>query len=534
MRAAITGNLAGHFFEKDREMQVGGSGRAGKLRRVARIAAMASAVIFLFPGAGRQARAQTFTIMHTLSGTDGSNPYLGSLVLDASRNLYGTTFFGGSLNWGTVFKVDAAGNESVLHTFNGTDGGDPAAGLILDTSGRLCGTTELGGSTGYGTVFAIDAAGKESVLHSFVGADGAFPQAGLMLDVSGNLYGTTLYGGSANGGTVFKIDAAGDLTVLHEFNGGSDGSNPYAGLVRDASGNLYGTTFYGGTSGYGTVFKIDTAGKESVLHSFNGSDGANPEAGLVLDASGNLYGTTLYGGSANAGTVFKIIASTSNEIVVHSFNGNDGANPYAALVMDGSGRFYGTTTLGGSAGYGTVFEIDSGGNESVLHSFDWDGGAFPYAGLVRDEWGDLYGTTWGSGSAAFGTIFKIDFSLPFSSFSAKLDTTSGPPPGFQLQAFFTQGAGASAIDPVSQGMTLTVGSYTVVISPGSFRQMKKGSWVYEGTIAGVTLNIRISQSGANLYTLQVDASGVDLTALKKPVTVTLALGNNSGTTQVSR
>ncbi|MGC9237993.1 MAG: choice-of-anchor tandem repeat GloVer-containing protein, partial [Thiomonas sp.] len=164
------------------------------------------------------------------------------------------------------------------------------------------------GTNNTGTVFQITPMGVESVLHSFgAGTDGNTPYAGLVMDASGNLYGTTVVGGTNNTGTVFKITPAGAESVLHSFGAGTDGNTPYAGLVMDASGNLYGTTSSGGANGYGTVFKITTAGVESVLHSFgSGTDGNTPLAGLVMDASGNLYGTTDAGGANNNGTVFKI------------------------------------------------------------------------------------------------------------------------------------------------------------------------------------------------------------------------------------
>jgi uncharacterized repeat protein (TIGR03803 family) len=136
------------------------------------------------------------------------------------------------------------------------------------------------------------------------------PFAGLILDKAGNLYGTTAYGGASGLGTVFKLDTSGNETVLHGFTGtGGDGANPYAGLIMDKAGNLYGTTGYGGASGAGTVIKLDTSGNETVLHSFTGypSDGATPFAGLIMDKAGNLYGTTISGGAFDAGTVFKLV-----------------------------------------------------------------------------------------------------------------------------------------------------------------------------------------------------------------------------------
>jgi uncharacterized repeat protein (TIGR03803 family) len=205
-----------------------------------------------------------------------------------------------------------------------------------------------------------------TLLHSFSGGtDGATPRAGLVRDAAGNLYGTTFYGGASNKGTVFKLDTTGTETVLHEFIGGpTDGANPYAGLIRDAAGNVYGTTYYGGPnclpgSACGTLFMLDTTGAETVLHAFTGfPDAANPYGGVVRDQAGNLYGTTVNGGSASYGTVFKL-DTTGTETVRHSFTGGaaDGRYPYAGLVRDAAGNLYGTTSFGGAFGKGTIFKL---------------------------------------------------------------------------------------------------------------------------------------------------------------------------------
>ena len=205
---------------------------------------------------------------------------------------------------GTVFKVDATGKETVLYSFTGTgeDGANPYGGLLRDTQDNLYGTTYQGGGlSNKGTVFKLDTTGKETVLHSFTDdPDGALPEAGLVQDTQGNLYGTTLHGGSEGAGTVFKLDTTGKETVLYSFgSAGEDGTFPQAGLVLDTQGNLYGTTFTGGTSGNGTVFKVDQTGKETVLYSFTGTNGDGSEpyyAGVVRDAQSNLYGTTVNGG----------------------------------------------------------------------------------------------------------------------------------------------------------------------------------------------------------------------------------------------
>jgi uncharacterized repeat protein (TIGR03803 family) len=278
-------------------------------------------------------------ILHSFGGeNDGNGPSSGGLAIDSAGNLYGGTVFGGQTNGcdgngcGIVYKVSPSGVETILHSFTGgTDGAIPQGIPVLDASGNLYGVAANGANPGCdegfgcGTIYKVDTAGNFTVLYSFTGdTDGDVPVGGPVLDSSGNLYGTTTIGGNLscsppNGcGVVFKIDSSGNFTVLYTFNGGSnDGEGPNSTLLLDFAGNLYGTTGYGGDlscdlnegGGCGVVFKVDPSGEETILHAFAGGtgDGADPTNGpLTSDGKGNLYGTTSFGGVANGGVIFAL------------------------------------------------------------------------------------------------------------------------------------------------------------------------------------------------------------------------------------
>ncbi len=365
------------------------------------------------------AMAQTYSVLHSFTGADGATPSAG-LTRDAFGNLYGTTTLGGAFGVGVVFKLDPAGEEEVLHSFTGgADGGFPGNGnLILDRLGDLYGVTPAGGSTacflGCGLVFKLNASGEETVLHSFTGgADGAGSFAGLVRDAAGIFYGSTAGSTGTLAGVVFRLTPAGNLDVLHSFSGGLDGGCSFGSLVLDRLGNLYGAADCGGTSHSGAIFKLSPAGKETVLYNFTGgNDGAFPIGPLVRGASGNLYGITESGGASGQGVVFKLDPS-GKETVLYTFTGGaDGAVPTAGLTRDASGNLYGTTLFGGT-GAGVVFKVSPTGTETVLHTFTGgaDGGNPFGVVLVRDSLGNLYGTAGGGGSTAClfgcGVVFKL-------------------------------------------------------------------------------------------------------------------------------
>jgi uncharacterized repeat protein (TIGR03803 family) len=325
--------------------------------------ASGAGTVFRVSKSGKETVLYSFT-----GGVDGANPFAG-LLQDAADNLYGVTAYGGTSGVGTVFKLSKGGKETVLHNFAGgtADGCYPFGGLLRDTAGNLYGTTEDCGASGIGTVFKLSKTGEETILHSFAGgtSDGEFPSfTTLLMDANDNLYGVAEQGGAYNLGVVYKLSKAGKLTVLHSFEGGTgDGCDAFGTPAMDAAGNLYGTANACGSSEVGIVWKVSKKGKETVLHNFTAgpSDGAEPIAGVIMDAEGNLYGDTYQGGSANLGTVYKL--NTKGKVtLLHTFTGPGGSYPYSGVLREASGNIYGTTIYGGSGtkcnnGCGTVWQI---------------------------------------------------------------------------------------------------------------------------------------------------------------------------------
>jgi len=424
--------------------------------RIAPRLLLLAAVLGLLVTTIQPAQAQTLTTLYSFAGGAAGGLPNGGLAIDGQGNLYGTTFYGGWISkrrpvaYGTVFKLAPTGAETVLHSFTRyPDGGSPYAGLIIDAQGNLYGTTSQGGTgtcngprRGCGTVLELAPSGAETVLYNFQGwPDAQNPSyGGLIMDAQRNLYGATVNGGyykrtchygGRHGphtcGTVFEVTPTGSEKVLYMFAGPPDGLSPWGGVIRDAQGNLYGTTelggAYGGAYGYaygcGTVFKLTPTGVETVLHSFcsSSADGAFPRGDLVLDAQGNLYGTTGRGGSQGRGTVFQLTPDGTETVLYNFTGGADGDGP-SGLIMDLQGNLYGTTPNGGAYSYGTVFELTPAGIETVLYSFcsksGCPDGANPSSGLVMDSEGNLYGTTASGGivggncgSSGCGTVFKL-------------------------------------------------------------------------------------------------------------------------------
>jgi len=417
-------------------------------------AAIAAFLVFLITPTFVFAAAKE-KILWNFTGTDGAGSQAG-LIFDQAGNLYGTTGGGGPNYSGTVFELSPGTNgqwtEKVLYSFdpNGSDGWQPLAPLAFDKSGNLYGTTSLGGiygNGGYGTVFELSPGTNgqwtEKVLYSFDndGSDGYYPTAGVVLDAAGNLYGTTSLGGNATAcggdgcGAIYELTPGtnGQWTekILYSCNG-KDGANPYAGLIFDGSGDLYGTTVNAAFGDHrGTVFEL-TPGSHGkwaykVLYTFGeGTDGRQPYAGVVFGAKGTLFTSTYYGGVNDYGALVELMRGSDGKWkakVLHSFsnNGTDGTYPMAGPILDNAGNLYGTTWMGGSADCtrqfglcGIVFELRPGPKgkwtETVLHSFLPNGvdGVGPCDSLVFDQKGNLYGTTDAGGTSdLYGTVFEI-------------------------------------------------------------------------------------------------------------------------------
>jgi uncharacterized repeat protein (TIGR03803 family) len=362
------------------------------------------------------------------TGGDGINPQA-SMIEGTNGALYGTTKSGGAYNQGVVFRINRDGSDyTLVRSFTGTngDGGEPYAGVIQANDGMLYGVTSedyesFGVLFGKGTVFRIapDGSGYQ-VLHKFTGgAGGANPLGGLLQANDGVLYGTTFYVGSHNSGTVFKMNLDGSgFSVLMSFGSVSaDGAYPQATLIQGNDGALYGSTQSGGIGGSsGIVFKFDTTGSVyQILKKFSGADGASPWAPLLQGKDGALYGTTLIGGDAGAGTVFKLNTDGTGFKMLRSFTGvnGDGKYPQGALIQMDNGVLYGTTSSGGiplPGGNGTVFQMNPDGTAyTVLRRFVQDSydGLSPGCGLLKASNGTLYGTTVAGGKDQNGTIFSI-------------------------------------------------------------------------------------------------------------------------------
>ena len=390
-----------------------------------------------------------YEILHAFTGnagygfngdTDGANPY-GPLIEAPDGNFYGTTMSGSATATaptGTVFKMTASGEITILHHFTMTTGGDgvnPYSGLILASDGNFYGTTytavgATGGGANGGVVFRITPSGNYTKLFTFSGVEGAYPKAGLIQGKDGKLYGTSSKGGFDGryvyGGTVYRVGLSGGPAAVHLFTV-KDGVAPTCDLLQASDGALYGTTYAGGANGFGTVFRLTTSGAYTVLRNLVAADGANPVGGLTQAPDGTIYGTTATAGQYGLGTVFKIDRSGAFS-VLYNFRAIDGGKPLGILLLANDGNLYGTTNNAGR-NYGTVFKLTPTGTFTLLHSFgEFKGdGGLPVAGLIQARDGRLYGTTQFGGPQNKGVIFRLDLGLgPITNPSATPTPTSSP------------------------------------------------------------------------------------------------------------
>jgi len=368
-----------------------------------------SIVLLAFALHSTTSAGQTFSVLYSFNGRpDGNAPFAG-VTSDSYGNLYGTTLEGGESDCGTVFQIDPSGTETVLYSFPCDDFAHPESGLILDGAGDIFGTSYGNFEIPYGGVFKIDRVHGKVALHHFTANGGHNPIGGVVRDPDGNLYGTTSLGGAQSRGTVFKLSPSGKETVLYDFINNGDPVEAAGPLVLDRNGNVFGTSLEGGNFFYGTVFKLDPQGVLTMLHDFDSSgNGAIwPESGLVMDRSGTLYGTTIAGGDFGQGTIFKIDPAGKYS-VLHSFSLDEWPNPVAGLCLGKNGNLYGITSVWNSA-RGTVFEVNVNGAFRIVHRFTGTGGVSPRGALYRDGAGNLYGTTEFGGAYGYGTVFKISF-----------------------------------------------------------------------------------------------------------------------------
>jgi uncharacterized repeat protein (TIGR03803 family) len=383
------------------------------------------------------------------NGINGQYPASG-VTFDSQGDMYGTTAQGGPsfnpigsngiLNYGlgTLWKYSPGTGLTSLFSFSGStspsnNGYRPLMPLVMDGQGNLYGTTYYGGNDffpdnshfGWGTVFKYSSAGQFSTLHEFSGPEGANP-VGVLLDSQANLWGTTWQGGigwnptlgNFGLGTIFEYSSGGTLTNPVLFSTTNGGGNAAAGLTADGQGNYYGTTYEGGTNGFGTLFQYDSATNQlTTLVNFTRTNGSLPAATVTLDGKGNVYGTTYQGGSHSSasnyccGTVWKYSLSTGALTTLVSFDGDtvsaDGMFPQGGVTLDSNGNLYGSTVGGGTFGDGIVYEYSSADVLSTLVTFSGPNGWSPEGNLVLDSNGNLYGTTNQGGSSGYGTVFKL-------------------------------------------------------------------------------------------------------------------------------
>lgn len=383
----------------------------------------------------------TLTVLHNLNYTltDGSNS-TGSLIKGNDGNFYGLTYYGGSKYYGAIFRITPAGSFKVFGNLDYyTTGGYPRGNLLQGADGNFYGLTSAGGTNGNGTIFKVTPTGSITVLrHLKNTTDGSNPYGSLYKSSDGYFYGLTYQGGTSyyNGGTVFKISSTGSgFAVLARFPDDAKGIYPQEGLLQAKDGYFYGTTQEGGTYGYGTIFKLCTSGYFATVRSLELTvNGGRPKGSLVQGTDGYFYGTTYQGGSKGYGTILKISPAGAITVLKHLDYYTTGGYPEGSLVQGDDGNFYGTTVQGGANNYGVIFKISPTGTFTVLRSLSPNtDGYYLYGSLVKGNDGNFYGLSYAGGPGGYGTIFKITPTGTFTVIkSFSYSVTGGNPYGNSL------------------------------------------------------------------------------------------------------
>lgn len=432
----------------------------------------------------------SFSVIHMMNKTTEGGDSYGSLTEGKDGNLYGVTYDGGTYNYGTIFKVTTGGTLTVLkHLNQPTDGAYAQCDLIQATDNNFYGTTYSGGSIGYGTIFKITSAGSFSVIKNLsYSSDGALTYSGLTQNTDGNLYGITRGGGSKGAGTIYKLTLAGVFTTLHSFDPAVDGGNSSSALIKGADNNLYALCSAGGAYNFGTAFKVSTSGVVTVLNNFNGASFGNaPYSTFIKGKDSAYYATTSAGGAYGYGSIVKICGGVTS--VLHSFNkSTEGGYPKGKLLLANDGNFYGMTSDGGSKNAGTIFKLTPSGNFSVLYTFNsaTDGGN-PLGGLMQAKDGLLYGVTISGGSNTSGTIFKISLSGTFTLIRSFVNATDGNS---------CKGDLLQASDDNFYGMTSTNGKIFKLTPSGTFSIIHTFNSSTDGYVAVGSL---MQGNDGNLY-----------------------------------
>ena len=442
--------------------------------------------------------AGVITTLVNFYGANGEQPLAG-LVLATDTNFYGTTSAGGANNLGTIFKMTPAGVLTTLVNLSSTTGSGPKAGLVQATDGNFYGTTSAGGTSSLGTIFKMTPAGVVTVLVNFTGSAGSFlgssSQSALIQAADTNIYGTTSAGGTGNSGTVFKMTLAGTYSTLASFTGATGavlGSSPLAGLVQASDTNLYGVTSAGGSSSFGTVFQITTAGVFTSLFSFTGTagsfPGSSPQGALVQWTDGTLYGTTNAGGTNSSGTIFK--TTTAGAITsLRSFTSSpDGANPFGAVVLASDGKFYGTMNAGGQSLKGVMYSL-APSTVTFTRVFSFPTSPPVYKNLLSASDGNLYGTQVNQPGVGINTMFKLTTGGTFTNLPLTLSGSNSTPP------FFVQGSDGSLYGDIPGNLS---GSLFKLTTAGSFTSLGTFTGT-SGAVLGQTPGQVIQGSDGLIY-----------------------------------